>query len=410
MPLHSAAVGDYRRPFAITTFAEAVGDQLARSLAPIIAVSVLGAGTAWVGLLHSSSLVMFLLLSLPLGHLADRLSRPVAMMSLSTAVRILASGGGMAAWLLGALEGTTGIGILLVMMLVIGIADVAYTTGRGILVPRLAPPEEIRSLIGAVQTAAQLGTVLAPLLLAGLLALSAPPLAWIGVAAAYLISLLTQRALDGSADRPSGHRSRPRLRDGVLHLLRDETLRRITVSSALHNSAAMAANTLLPVIALTRLGLGPSLFAALGGLGAVAGAVGAATAPPITARLGLRTVRVMAALVSGAGVLGVLLLVADASFLPGPRAIWIGVCFALTGACTSLAAVAGADLVPRLTSRDMLGAVAGAQRTLTMGSMPVAALCVGALGAGPGLLVAGAVWLALTVSAAVPCLRLSSPA
>ena len=55
----------------------------------------------------------------------------------------------------------------------------------------------------------------------------------------------------------------------------------------------------------------------------------------------------------------------------------------------------------------MLGAVAGAQRTVTMGSMPLAALCVGALGAGPGLLVAGAFWLVLTISAAVPCLQLS---
>ena len=409
MPLRTSERSGSRRCFALTTVAEAIGDQTARSLAPIIAVSVLGAGTVWVGLLHSSSLAMFLLLSLPLGHVGDRLSRPAWMMSLSTTVRMTVSAAGLGAWLLGLLEGTTGLALLVAMMLVIGIADVAYTTGRGILVPRLVQADEIRSLIGTVQAAAQIGTVLSPLLLAGLLTVAAPPLAWTGVLAAYLVSLLTQRVLRGQDAAPAGDRRHPRLREGVAHLLRERTLRRITLSNALSNSAAMAANTLLPVVALTLLDVSPAVFAALGGLGALTGVAGTASASAITGRLGLRRVRIMAALVTGAGVLPVLLLVADVSPLPGPPSAWIGLCFALSGVCTSLAAVAGADLVPRLTPRAMLGAVAGAQRTVTMGSMPLAALVVGALGAGAGPFEAGVVWLALTVAAAVPVLRLRAP-
>ena len=398
-----------RGSLSITTFAEAIGDQTARSLAPIVAVSVLGASTAWVGLLHSSSPVMFLLLSLPLGHVGDRLSRPVAMMSLSTAVRMAVSAAGLGAWFLGLLEGTTGMALLVVMMLVIGIADVAYTTGRGILVPRLVPADGIRVLMGTVRTAAQIGTVLSPLLLAGLLAVAAPPLAWTGVFAAYLISLLTQRVLRGQDGSPAIDRRRPRLLEGVAHLLQEGALRRFACANALSNSAAMAANTLLPVIALTLLDVSPALFAALAGLGGLTGVVGAAGASAITARLGLRTVRILAALITGTGVLPVLLLVADVAALPGPPSAWIGLCFALSGACMSLASVAGADLVPRLTPRAMLGAVAGAQRTVAMGSMPLAALVVGALGAGPGPVVAGIVWLTLTLAAAVPVLRLHTP-
>lgn len=409
MPLHASAHSDSRTSLALTTFAEAVGDQTARSLAPIIAVSVLGAGTAWVGLLHSSSLIMFLLLSLPLGHVGDRLVRPVVMMSLSTAVRMAVSAAGLGAWLLGLLEGTAGMAFLVGMMLVIGVADVAYTTGRGILVPRLVPAERIRALMGAVRTAAQIGTVLSPLLLAGLIAVAAPPVAWIGVGAAYLGSLLTQHGLREHDATPAGARRRPRLHEGVAHLLRETTLRRITLANALSNSASMAANTLLPVIALTLLDVSPAMFAGLGGLGALTGVAGAAGASAITARLGLRRVRVLAALVTGAGVIPVLLLVADVPSLPGPPSAWIGLCFALSGACPSLAAVTGADLVPRLTPRDMLGAVNGAQRTVAMGSMPLAALVVGALGAGPGPVVAGTAWLALTVAAAVPVLRLHAP-
>ena len=197
MALHLPSSRSVRR-FTLTTLAEAVGDQMARTLAPIIAVSLLGAGAATVGLLHSLGLGMFLLLSIPLGALGDRLSRPTAMMTLSTTLRMAVIAGGVLAWGLGMLEGTTGIGILLGIMLVVGIADVIYTTGRSILVPRLVPAEQIRPTMGRVQTAAQIGTALAPMALTALLAFAAPPLAWVGVILAYLASILSQRRLRGT--------------------------------------------------------------------------------------------------------------------------------------------------------------------------------------------------------------------
>lgn len=400
------------RWFTLTTFAEAIGDQIARSLAPIIAVSLLGAGTAIVGLLHSFGLVMFLLLSIPLGVLGDQLSRPTAMMSTSTALRMAAIACGVLAWMLGALEGSIGIGVLLSIMLVVGIADVTYTTGRSILVPRLVPADQIRPMVGAVQTAAQIGTVLAPLALTGLLALAAPPLAWIGALLAYLASLLTQSRFR-EHDRPTGPASTPRVEgglrtflEGISHLLAEPTLRRVTASSALYNAAVMAANTLLPVIALSELRVTPTVFAGVGGLGAIAGVVGAASASRITARYGLRTVRISAALATGAGVVLILLMTSSFGHLPGPAALWIGVFYALSGFCTSVSAVAGADLIARLCPSEMLGAVAGAQRTATMGIMPVSALLIGLLGALLGTTIATMVWLVLALAAAVPCFRL----
>lgn len=400
------------RWFTLTTFAEALGDQMARTLAPIIAVSLLGAGTATVGLLHSLGLGMFLLLSIPLGAVGDRLSRPTAMMTISTVLRMSVIACGVLAWALGGLEGTRGIGILFGIMLVVGIADVSYTTGRSILVPRLVPADLIRPTMGTVQATAQIGTVLAPVALTALLALAAPPLAWIGALLAYLASVLTQSHLRGH-DGPVGSTSAARhargpnrLRDGVCHLLAEPTLRRVTASSALYNAAVMAANTLLPVIALTELHLSPAVFTGIGGLGAVAGIVGAASASRITARYGLRTVRISAALTTGAGVVLILLMTTDTGLLPGPAAVWIGVFYALSGFCTSVSAVAGADLIARLCPPETLGAVAGAQRTATMGIMPVSALLIGLLGTLLGTTVATSVWLGLALAAAVPCFRL----
>lgn len=400
------------RWFTLTSFSEAVGDQMARTLAPIIAVSLLGAGTATVGLLHSLGLGMFLLLSIPLGVLGDRLSRPTAMMTTSTALRIAVIACGVLAWILGELEGPMGIGILFGIMLVVGIADVTFTTGRSILVPRLVPAEQIRPMMGTVQTAAQIGTALAPAALTALLAFAAPPLAWVGVLLAYLASLLTQRGFRGhdhqvrstSPTRRGGGSSH--FRAGISSLLAEPTLRRVTASSALYNAAVMAANTVLPVIALTQLRLSPAVFAGIGAFGALAGILGAASASRITARYGLRRVRIAAALTTGTGVALILLLTTSAGLLPGPAALWIGVFYALSGFCTSVSAVAGADLIARLCPPEMLGTVAGAQRTVTMGIMPVSAVLVGLLGTLLGTPIATGGWLMLALAAAVPCFRL----
>lgn len=418
MTLQPARRGAPSRWLASTTLAEATGDQLARSLAPIIAVSVLGAGAATVGALHALGLTMFLLLSIPLGTLGDRLARPAALMGTSTALRMVVIVGGVLAWAFGILDGKVGIGLLLGMMLLVGVADVVYTTGRSILVPRLVPADQIRPMMGTVHTSAQIGSALAPLLLTAMLAVASPPLAWLGATLAYLASLLTQSGLRASS-RPristtpterGGRRGRraasgPPLA-GVSHLLAEPTLRRITASSALYNAAVMAANTLLPVIALSELGLPPAVFAGVGVLGAVGGILGAASASRITSRYGLRTVRISAALTTGAGVALVLLLSAQPGAPPGDSVLWIGVFYAVSGFCTSVSAVAGSDLIARLCPPELLGSVAGAQRTATMGAMPVSALLIGLLAALCGTMIATGMWLALALAAALPCLRL----
>ncbi|MDN6330703.1 MAG: hypothetical protein L0J84_15375, partial [Brachybacterium sp.] len=87
---------------------------------------------------------------------------------------------------------------------------------------------------------------------------------------------------------------------------------------------------------------------------------------------------------------------------------WVGTCCALSGFCTSVSAVAGADLIARLCPPERIGAVAGAQRTVTMGIMPVSALLFGLLGALLGTTIAAVAWFALAIAAAAPCLRLQN--
>lgn len=405
----------WRRPtwFILTSGLESVGDGITRSLLPIIAVAALGAGPAFLGVLNSLSLLGFLLLSLPLGALADRWSAPARLMSVSSGLRAGVMVLGVGSWVLGWLQGAGGMVVLLLMALVIGVADVAFTSGRGILIPRLVPADRIRSLVGRVQSISQVGSLAAPLVLSALLTVVAAPLAWLAAGAAYLVSLGTQiplrraDAVEGT-DRPR-ESLRTQMRQGFSHLKSVRQLRLITVANTLVNASNMVANTLLPVIALTTLGIAPAHFAALGSLGAVAGILGAAIASPITVAVGLRWARILTGACATIGVLIVLTAVTAGTLLPGSSLLWIAVQYTLTFFSTSLAQVAGADLIARLTPRESLGVVAGAQRTVVLGAMPASALAIGGLASTASLAIAIWFWLGLTALSLVPAARLKDP-
>lgn len=392
--------------FIVTAALESVGDGVARSLLPIVAVTILGAGPAFIGILNAVSLAGFLLLSLPLGALADRWSAPVRMMSASSLARAIAVLAGLCAWALGLLDGVLGLVLLLAMALIIGVADVVFTSGRQILLPRLVPVGQIRPLVGKVQSASQASSLAAPFVLTVLLSLFAAPVAWIGAAVSYLASIFAQSAL-----RSADARERPdvpirtlhgQMREGFSLIASVPQLKMITVANMLMNSSSMVANTLLPVIALSTLRIPAAHFAALGSLGAVAGIAGAATASGITAKLGLRWTRVGTSVCASIGIVIVLLLVARPGFLPGPPLAWVGAQYALTFFSTALALVAGSDLIARLVPRESLGVAAGAQRTLVMGAMPVAALAAGGLASMTTMSTAIGVWLALAALSLLP--------
>ncbi|MGD8151449.1 MFS transporter [Ornithinimicrobium sp. Y1694] len=400
------------RWFTATAAAESVGDSLARSLLPIVAVAVLGAGTATVGLLNALGLLAFLVLALPVGVLADRWSAPTRMMTLSSLVRAVVTLAGVLSWWVGWLQGPGGVVVLVLMALVVGVADVVFTAGQGLLVPRLVPGEQIRSVFGQMQSAAQAGAAIGPLVLSGMLLVLAAPVAWLGSAVMYLLSVLTQsriRARLPGLSQPPRTSMWAQARAGTGELFSHPVLARITVANMLNNAAVMAANTLLPVIALSRLGLTPAAYAAIGVGGALAGIAGAMAASGITGRIGLRATRLLTSAGMILGVVLVLLAGAIVLVLPGPPLLWLALQAMLAGGCTSIAMVAGSDLAPRLVSPQSLGTVMGAQRVLVLGIMPVAAVVMGLLGAAVGIPVASCVWLALALGSAIPCFTLLDP-
>jgi hypothetical protein len=86
-----------------------------------------------------------------------------------------------------------------------------------------------------------------------------------------------------------------------------------------------------------------------------------------------------------------------------------GVHSAVHGTGTAIGNVAGADLVAKCASRARLGAVAGAQRTVTLGVMPISAAVFGLLGWWAGVGWAAAAWVVLLSVGVVAGARVREP-
>lgn len=107
----------------------------------VIAVSVLGASTAQMGLLNAAGMVAFLFLAAPVGVLVDRASSRSTLVISSLAKATLA---GLAAALL--LSATMTFGMLLVIVVTFGVFSLITETSQVAAVPRVEKKTRIAAL------------------------------------------------------------------------------------------------------------------------------------------------------------------------------------------------------------------------------------------------------------------------
>ncbi|MGP9526852.1 hypothetical protein [Glutamicibacter sp. AOP5-A2-18] len=188
--------------------------------------------------------------------------------------------------------------------------------------------------------------------------------------------------------------------DDFLTLRRTPALWSLTISSALINAGVMLGNTVLPVFLLRDLDIVPALFAALGIVSAVGAILGAALAPRLSAQFGLRTLRTAAAVLS----IPAVAMAIACQQLPGHELIWLAAQSMSWSFLVAIASVAGAEVLPRIIPAETLASVGSAQRTITLGVMPVAALPGGALAGFTGPVLLLWMWALLDGCAALPIL------
>ncbi|KAD3633168.1 MFS transporter [Arthrobacter yangruifuii] len=406
------------RFLASAAAAEGFGDALTRAVLPILAVAVLGLGPAFVGILNATGIAAFLLLGVGVGIAVDRAGKPRAAMGAASLLRC-----GVLLALAAALwrGGLTG-GVLFAAAVLIGVADVVFTTAHSTVVPRVVGQGGLRRAYSRLavinQTTAAGGAGAA----GAILAVIGMPLLLLAGAGAYAASCLFQRGIrlddveprpeaepvagskPGPAGKPGpGGQRRPaaarrRARGGFASLRHSPALRALTLSACLTNAGAMVGNTVLPVYVLRDLAVAPGAFAALGVLSALGAVGGAAAAPYLSGRMGLRALR------TGSALLGVpaVLLAVFCSVLPGPETAWLAAQTLVWGFLVAVAGVAGAEVLPRVVPHHELATVGAAQRTLTLGVMPAAAVLAGLAAAAVGTVPVLWLWALLAGAAALP--------
>lgn len=409
MPLHDPTAVSTRtsptlpRAFTFvlaTSAAEGFGDVLARTLMPILAVTVLGFGTGFVGVLNSIGLGAFLLLGMPIGIIIGRLRNRRRAMGVSTLARCLVLVGLTASYYAGWLSGA----IVIVAAVVIGLADVAFTTAQSTIIPSVVPHESLKgaysrlTIVNQTASTAAAATGSAALGLLGM-----PGMMWATICS-YAGSVLLQRGIKPVPDtskRDKVRQGQGNFREGFQTLHRIPALWALTLSGALTNAGVMLGNTVLPVFLLRDLGIAPAAFAGLGIVSAIGAILGAGRSPRLSSRFGLKKLRIMAALLS----IPAVTMAIACQQLPGPELIWLAAQSLSWSFLVSVSAVAGAEVLPRSVPAEDLATVGSAQRTITLGIMPITALLGGAAAVLTGPIPLLCAWALLAGAAALPISR-----
>ena len=346
-------------------------EQISLAAVPIVAVLVLNAGPGEIGLLAAFQTLPFLLLSIPLGLLADRISRQ-RLMVWAELVRAAALLGLLAALLAGALN----LPVLALLGFVGAIGTVGFSVAAPALVPALVAREALARANGRLELARSAAYAGGP-------ALAGALVAWMGGSSAFVLAAL----LSGAAVllllgiREPARESRParhpwlEIKDGALMVWRHQLLRPILLTAVAWNMAwfvlqAAYVPYALRVLGMSAAGVGTTL--AIYGVGMI---VGALAAPRIVGAVAFgRAIQLGPAF----SVLGSALMLATWAV---PSAALAGLSFFMFGFGPILWTITSLTLRQTVTPSAMLGRVSALFLTVNLGVRPLGAALGGYVGA-----------------------------
>lgn len=363
------------RRLAASNLAAQFSEQMALAAAPLVAVLALGATAAQTGYLQAAQTLPFLLLSLPAGVLADRVSRR-ALMTAAECVRAASLLGLLALLWMGGLD----LMWLVALGLLGAVGTVAYNVAAPALVPRLVAPADLADANRWLELARSAAFLAGP-------AAGGALVGWMGAPVAYVLatglSLLAAALLAGlPRDAPAPAQRRDvlaELRAGAAFVAGHPLLRPLLATAVFFNTAWFVLQGVYVAYAIERLGLSAAavgLTLAVYGAGMVAGALAA----PWLAR------RLTFGAMIGAGPLAALLAsIILLSTLAYPSGSWAAAGFFLFGAGPILWTITTTTLRQAVTPDALLGRVSAVILTATFGARPIGALIGAALAARYGV-------------------------
>ena len=345
-------------------------EQLSLAAVPIVAVLLLKAGPGEIGLLASIQSLPFLLLSMPLGLLADRTSR-TRLMALAETLRALAL-----LLLLGLIvTGNVSIAALAIIGFMAAVGTVAFSVAAPSLVPALVQVDGLAQANGRLELARSAAFAAGP-------ALAGALIAWTGASAAFVLSGMLSVAavlcLRGIAEparaaMPARH-PLLELQDGAKWVWQSDLLRPMMFCSIAWNISWFMLQAAYVPYAIHDLGLdasGVGITLALYGVGMI---VGALLAP-----------RVVQALPFGQAILlgpyfSVLAAVTMALTLLWPQGWLAGLSYFFFGAGPIIWTITSTTLRQTVTPRAMIGRVTSINIVVSTGARPLGAALGGVVG------------------------------
>ncbi|MFE3138608.1 MFS transporter [Streptomyces scopuliridis] len=270
-----------------------LGTWLAFDAFPLIAILVLHAGTTEVSLLAAAGLAVGAVVAVPLGPWVEfRRKRPV--MIAMDLIRFAALMSVPAAFALGLLSFAQ----LLVVAVVIGAADIAFTAAGGACLKALVRPEDLLVANGRFESTAWTASVLGPPLGGAAIGLFGPVMTVVANAVSYLLSAAGIRAIGGEEPRPV-RTGAPRfqvgdLLDGWRYILAHPALRPLFFNTVLVSGLIMATSPVLAVLMLSHLGFTPWQYGLAFAVPCVGGLIGSRLARRLVARFGQHKVMLTA--------------------------------------------------------------------------------------------------------------------
>ena len=365
MPHAAIRLSSAFKRLAWSNLAAQSAEQIGLAAAPLVAVLALGAGAGATGLLQTAQTLPFLLLAIPAGVLADRLSRR----------RLMVAAEALRAASLATVLVLAALGLLnLPLLALLGFIGAAGTVAYGVAAPSLVPGAALAAANARIELARTIAFAAGPALAGALVGWTGAPPAF---AVAAALSALAVLLLAGLREPP-----RPKLpprhplhdlKEGAAFVFGHALLRPIFATQLLFNIAFFVLQAVYVPYAVHRLGFSASAVGgtlATYGIGMVAGAL---LAGRISRALPFGTVIAIGPL---AGLTAALLMVLTIWL---PSALLAGASFFLMGAGPILWVISTTTLRQTVTPPALLGRVS-AIYLAAYGARPLGA----AIGAGVG--------------------------
>jgi MFS family permease len=375
-----------------------LGSMTTSVVLPLIAVTVFDAGPQWVGALAAAVWLPWLVIGLPAGAWVDRLdARRVMVVADLAAAAALTSV--PAAWALGLLS----LPHLGLAALATGTASVFVRAAAPALLPRAVPAEALPEATARIYGTEAAMQVAGPGLGGALVAVVSAAWALVAdvvsyIASALLLLRIDERSLAPRRESPEREPLAAEIGAGVRVVARDRYLRFFTVQGGVSNFGLTGYGALLVLHAVRDLGLDAGVVGVVFALGSVGGLLGAAVANQTIRWWGEARAMVALQVLGGPPALLVAL------GRPGWGVLVVPLGMALVGVGVVGANVIRSAFRMRYTPPHLIGRTMSTSALVNFGTMPLAGLAAGWLGATIGIRETIAAMATLHVAASLAAL------